>query len=182
MSRIAKNPVVLPKGVELSRVENAITLKGSLGSLHVNIVDGIQVDQNVNSDGNTELQVSVTNKSIAAKAMSGTTRALLQNSVVGVHTGFKKTLELRGVGYRAQVQGDKINLTLGFSHPCVYNLPQGIKAESLSATQLVIQGVDKQQVGQVSAEIRRLRPPEPYKGKGVRYIDEQISIKETKKK
>lgn len=177
MSRIAKYPVEIPKGVEFSQSGSTVTLKGSKGSLSLVLNPEVVVKH----DGD---KVLVTRRSHSqfASAMSGTTRALLANMVKGVVKGFEKKLELVGVGYRAQAQGNKLSLTLGFSHPVVYELPKGITAETPSQTEIVIRGADKQVVGQVAAEIRRYRKPEPYKGKGVRYTDEHVVIKEAKKK
>lgn len=177
MSRIAKYPVPLPTGVEAQVQPNQITVKGPLGTLSQVIIDGIQIQQEA---GN--LQVSVTNDSREAKAMSGTMRALVANMVQGVSKGFEKKLSLVGVGYKAAAQGKSLNLSLGFSHPVDYALPEGIKAETPTPTEIIIKGIDKQRVGQVAAEVRAYRPPEPYKGKGVRYADEVVVIKETKKK
>jgi large subunit ribosomal protein L6 len=177
MSRVAKNPVVLPDGIEFSQSGTTVTLKGKKGALSLELNSEVQVVQ----DG-TELTVKGRSNSRFASAISGTTRALLANMVRGVSEGFEKRLELVGVGYRAQAQGNKLNLTLGFSHPLVFNVPQGISIETPSQTEVIIRGADKQQVGHVAAEIRRFRPPEPYKGKGVRYSDERVIIKEAKKK
>ncbi|CAM8659764.1 RplF Ribosomal protein L6P/L9E [Burkholderiales bacterium] len=177
MSRIAKYPVPLPTGVEAQVQPNQITVKGPLGTLSQVIIDGIQIQQEAG-----KLQVSVTNDSREAKAMSGTMRALVANMVQGVSKGFEKKLSLVGVGYKAAAQGKSLNLSLGFSHPVDYALPEGIKAETPTPTEIIIKGIDKQRVGQVAAEVRAYRPPEPYKGKGVRYADEVVVIKETKKK
>jgi large subunit ribosomal protein L6 len=177
MSRVAKNPVVLPDGVEFSSSGSTMTLKGKKGTLSMELSSEVQVVQ----DGN-RLQVKRRSNSRFASAVAGTTRALLANMVRGVTQGFEKKLELVGVGYRAQSQGKKLNLTLGFSHPVVFDVPEGIAIETPSQTEVVIRGASKQQVGQVAADIRRLRPPEPYKGKGVRYADERVVLKEAKKK
>ncbi|HWM28412.1 MAG TPA: 50S ribosomal protein L6 [Woeseiaceae bacterium] len=177
MSRVAKNPVVLPAGIEFSQTGTTVTLKGKKGALSLDLNSEVQVAQ----DGN-ELTVKRRSNSRFASAVSGTTRALLANMVRGVSDGFEKKLELVGVGYRAQAQGKKLNLTLGFSHPIVFNVPEGISIETPSQTEVIIRGTDKQQVGHVAAEIRGFRPPEPYKGKGVRYSDERVIIKEAKKK
>ncbi|MGI9271026.1 MAG: 50S ribosomal protein L6 [Woeseiaceae bacterium] len=177
MSRIAKEPVQLPSGVEFQQSGNVVTIKGSKGALSMELNTEVQLGQD---DG--VLQVSPRSGSKFAIAMSGTTRALLANMVTGVVDGFERKLELVGVGYRAQAQGNKLNLTLGFSHPVVYEVPDGISIETPSQTEVVIKGTDKQKVGQVAAEIRRFRPPEPYKGKGVRYADERVVLKEAKKK
>jgi large subunit ribosomal protein L6 len=177
MSRVAKNPVVLPDGIEFSQSGTVVTLKGKKGALSLELNSEVQVAQ----DGN-ELTVTRRSNSRFASAISGTTRALLANMVRGVSDGFEKKLELVGVGYRAQAQGKKLNLTLGFSHPVVFDVPEGISIETPSQTEVVIRGADKQQVGHVAAEIRGFRPPEPYKGKGVRYSDERVIIKEAQKK
>jgi large subunit ribosomal protein L6 len=177
MSRVAKNPVVLPDGIEFSQSGTIVTLKGKKGALSLDLNSEVQVAK----DGN-ELSVKRRSNSRFASAISGTTRALLANMVRGVSDGFEKRLELVGVGYRAQTQGNRLNLTLGFSHPVVFNIPKGISVETPSQTEVIIRGADKQQVGHVAAEIRRFRPPEPYKGKGVRYSDERVIIKEAKKK
>ncbi|UOD50490.1 50S ribosomal protein L6 [Orrella daihaiensis] len=177
MSRIAKYPVELPKGVEAKIAADAITVKGPLGTLSQTLTGDVIVNEN---EG--KLSFVVANDSKQAKAMSGTLRALVANMVKGVSAGFERRLNLVGVGYRAQVQGTQIKLQLGFSHDVLHNLPDGIKAECPSQTEVVIKGIDKQVVGQVAAEIRAYRPPEPYKGKGVRYSDERVVIKETKKK
>ncbi|NBV88032.1 MAG: 50S ribosomal protein L6 [Betaproteobacteria bacterium] len=177
MSRIAKYPVAIPAGVEANVQPNLITVKGPLGTLTQAITDGIQIQQEAG-----KLQVSVTNDSREAKAMSGTMRALVANMVQGVSKGFEKKLNLIGVGYKAAAQGKSLNLSLGFSHPVDYALPEGIKAETPTPTEIIIKGIDKQRVGQVAAEVRAYRPPEPYKGKGVRYANEVVVIKETKKK
>jgi large subunit ribosomal protein L6 len=177
MSRVAKNPVALPDGIEFSQSGTTVTLKGRKGALSMDLNSEVQVAQ----DGN-ELTVKRRSNSRFASAVSGTTRALLANMVRGVSEGFEKKLELVGVGYRAQLQGKKLNLTLGFSHPVVFDIPEGISIETPSQTEVIIRGTDKQQVGHVAAEIRHFRPPEPYKGKGVRYSDERVIIKEAKKK
>lgn len=177
MSRVAKVPVELPKGVEFSQSGNTISVKGSKGSLSLELNSEVELKQEDN-----ELVLRARSGSRFANAMTGTTRALIANMVRGVAEGFEKKLELRGVGYRAAAQGNKLNLTLGFSHPVVYNIPAGITVETPSQTEVVVKGSDKQMVGQAAAEIRRYRPPEPYKGKGVRYVDERVVIKEAKKK
>lgn len=177
MSRIAKYPVALPKGVEANLVAEALSIKGPLGTL----TQPLRNDVKVEKDGEA-LVFKALNDSDEANAMSGTLRALVANMVTGVTKGFERRLTLVGVGYRAQAQGDKLNLTLGFSHPVVHQMPKGIKVETPSQTEIVIKGLDKQLVGQVAAEVRAYRPPEPYKGKGARYSDEQIVLKETKKK
>jgi len=177
MSRIAKYPVEIPKGVEATIAADAITVKGPLGTLRQNLSGDVIVNEN---EG--KLSFVVANDSKQAKAMSGTLRALVANMVKGVSNGFEKKLNLVGVGYRAQVQGTQVKLQLGFSHDVFHDLPEGVKAECPTQTEVVIKGVDKQVVGQVAAEIRAYRPPEPYKGKGVRYSDERVVMKEAKKK
>jgi large subunit ribosomal protein L6 len=177
MSRVAKQPVELPKGVEFSRSGSTVTLKGPKGSLSIELNSEVELAQEENA-----LQVKARTGSQFSIAISGTTRALLANMVQGVAEGFERKLQLVGVGYRAQAQGNKLNLTLGFSHPVVYDVPEGISVETPSQTEVVVRGIDKQKVGQVASEIRRYRPPEPYKGKGVRYEDERVVIKEAKKK
>lgn len=177
MSRIAKNPVVLPAGVEVAMGADEITVKGPLGTLK----HKLSADVSVVQDGNS-LQCAAANETIQSKAMSGTMRALLANMVKGVSQGFERKLTLVGVGYRAQAKGDVLSLALGFSHPVEHQMPAGVKVETPSQTEILIKGIDKQQVGQVAAEVRAYRSPEPYKGKGVRYADEVVAIKETKKK
>ena len=177
MSRVAKNPVQLPKGVEVTISGQAITVKGGKGVLERELHGSVKVEQNDNV-----LTFAPRDGSKAANALAGTTRALVNNMVIGVSEGFEKKLQLVGVGYRAQAQGQKLNLTLGFSHPIDYPVPEGITVETPSQTDVVIKGIDKQKVGQVAAEIRAFRPPEPYKGKGVKYADEIIVRKEAKKK
>lgn len=176
MSRVAKYPVELPKGVEVTVGNAEITVKGPLGTLSQQILPYVSVER----DGD-KLKVRAQEPE-EGNAMSGTMRALLANMVNGVTKGFEKKLMLVGVGYKAQAQGSKLNLSLGFSHPVVHDMPAGIKVETPSQTEILIKGIDKQLVGQVAAEIRAYRPPEPYKGKGVRYADETVVIKETKKK
>jgi large subunit ribosomal protein L6 len=177
MSRVAKNPISVPAGVEVKLDAAAISVNGPLGALVRPMTDLVSVtlDNNV-------LQVKANGESREARAMSGTTRALLANMVHGVSKGFERKLNLVGVGYRAQAQGNKLNLTLGFSHPVEHVMPEGIKVETPTQTEILIKGVDKQMVGQVAADVRAYRKPEPYKGKGVRYADEVVVIKETKKK
>jgi len=184
MSRIAKNPIVLPKGVSVAFDGDKISVKGPKGEMNFAKAQDINVELvAANEDKPEHLAVSYgDNVERETVAMAGTTRALLNNMVAGVSQGFERQLELVGVGYRAQVQGKKINLSLGFSHPVEYDLPEGVTAETPSQTQIVLKSIDKQQVGQVAAEIRSIRPPEPYKGKGVRYAGERIFRKETKKK
>ena len=177
MSRIAKEPVELPKGVEFNHSGMTVSIKGSKGSLSMDLNSEVELSQE-----DSTLSVKPRSGSKFSTAIAGTTRSLLANMVKGVTEGFEKKLELRGVGYRAQAQGSKLNLTLGFSHPVVYDVPKGVSVETPSQTEVLVKGTDKQQVGQVAAEIRRYRPPEPYKGKGVRYVDEHVVIKEAKKK
>ncbi len=177
MSRVAKNPVVLPQGVDVSLDSEAITVKGPLGSIKFAANPSVSVEK----DGQS-LRCAPVDGMVNANAMSGTMRAILANMVTGVSKGFERKLTLVGVGYRAQAQGDTLNLTLGFSHPVAYKMPSGVKCETPTQTEIIIKGVDKQKVGQVAAEVRAYRPPEPYKGKGVRYADEVIVLKETKKK
>jgi large subunit ribosomal protein L6 len=177
MSRIGNFPVELPANVEVQLSNTEISVKGPLGTLKQSLSAQVTVEKVENS-----LQVKVANDSTAANAMSGTVRALVANMVHGVTKGYEKKLMLVGVGYRAQAQGDKLNLTLGFSHPLVHHMPKGIKVETPTQTEILIKGIDKQAVGQVAAEVRAYRSPEPYKGKGVRYSDEQVVLKETKKK
>ena len=177
MSRIANYPVVVPDKVEVTVNHDEVSVKGPLGTLTQKVSQRVKIERIEN-----RLEFKVNDNSRQANALSGTTRALLANMVTGVTKGFEKKLTLVGVGYRAQAQGDKINLTLGFSHPVVHQLPVGVKAETPTQTEIVIKGTDKQVVGQVAAEVRRYRSPEPYKGKGVRYTGEQIVLKETKKK
>lgn len=176
MSRIGKNPIVLPAGVEVSVGAN-ITVKGPLGSLVANAHPAVIVAV----DGQT-VTVSKVEGVVNSSAMWGTMRANLNNMVTGVSKGFEKKLQLVGVGYRAQAQGDTLNLSLGFSHPVAHKMPAGVRVECPTQTEVLIKGSDKQQVGQVAAEVRAYRKPEPYKGKGVRYSDEVVVIKETKKK
>jgi large subunit ribosomal protein L6 len=176
MSRIANNPVVLPDGIEVNIIDSTITMKGGKGELTHNIHPLVTVKQEDN-----KLVMSTNEDTKSAKTMAGTTRALLQNIVTGVSEGFERKLEIIGIGYRAQAQGKKLNLTLGYSHPIDFNIPDGISIDTPSQTELVVKGIDKQKVGQVAAEIRAFRPPEPYKGKGVRYSDERVIRKEVKK-
>jgi large subunit ribosomal protein L6 len=177
MSRIAKLPVQLVKNVSADLNGQSLTIKGPKGTVSMQINGDIEVSR----DGET-LAVAARSGGRFANAISGTTRALIKNMVTGVSTGFERKLELVGVGYRAQAQGKKLNLTLGFSHPVAYDVPEGITIETPSQTEIIIKGIDRQRVGQVAAELRRFRPPEPYKGKGVRYSDERIVLKEAKKK
>ena len=177
MSRIAKAPVELPKGVEFSQSGNVVTMKGSKGTLSLELNTEVELKQEDNT-----LTVTPRSGSRFATAIAGTMRSLLANMAQGVNEGFERKLELVGVGYRAQAQGKTLNLTLGFSHPVVHQVPEGVTVETPSQTEILVRGADKQQVGQVAAEIRGYRPPEPYKGKGVRYADERVVIKEAKKK
>ncbi len=177
MSRIANAPIELPKGVEVSISDKNLSVKGSKGNLELVVHDLVNVAQE-----ESVLQFSAANNSKKSGALAGTFRALVNNMVTGVSEGFTKELQLIGVGYRAQAQGKKLNLSLGFSHPVEYAVPEGIEVETPSQTQVIVKGVDKQLVGQVAAEIRDFRPPEPYKGKGVRYVDEYVKRKEAKKK
>jgi large subunit ribosomal protein L6 len=177
MSRVGKMPIAVPQGVDVKISPEAVTVKGALGSLSLPITSLVTVSQ----DG-TSLKVAPANDSAAADAMSGTVRAQLANTVNGVSKGFEKKLTLVGVGFRAQAQGQKLNLQIGFSHPVVKDMPAGIKVETPSQTEILIKGSDRQVVGQIAAEVRAFRPPEPYKGKGIRYADERVVIKETKKK
>lgn len=176
MSRIANNPISIPSGVDVNIAGSLVTIKGSKGELSHNVHSLVKVEQ---EDG--VLKTTVNNNSKSANALSGTTRALIQNIVTGVTEGFERKLEIVGVGYRAAVAGKVLNLTLGFSHPVAFDIPEGITIETPSQTEIIIKGIDKQQVGQVAANIRAYRPPEPYKGKGVRYSDERIVRKEAKK-
>ena len=177
MSRIANAPVSIPSGVEVSLSGQELSIKGSKGNLSLTIHELVEIKQE-----ESELKVVAVNGTNKSHALSGTFRALVNNMVTGVSQGFEKQLELIGVGYRAQAQGRKLNLSLGFSHPVEYQVPEGIDVETPSQTQVVVKGIDKQLVGQVSAEIRAFRPPEPYKGKGVRYANEYVKRKEAKKK
>src|SRR5947207_12464100 len=177
MSRIAKYPIPLPKGVDLTLAGDSISVKGPLGTIARPADPNVEVKK----DGE-QIVFKALGNSNHANAMSGTMRALVANMVAGVTKGFERRLSLVGVGYRAQAQGNKLNLSLGFSHPIVHVLPEGVKAETPTQTEIVIKGVDRQRVGQVAAEIRAYKPPEPYKGKGVRYVGEAVTLKETKKK
>ena len=177
MSRVGNNPVEIPAGVEVKLQGQQLTAKGKKGSLELVVNDAISVSQ----EGNL-LKFEPRNGGKAAQAMWGTMRVLASNMITGVSQGFEKSLELNGVGYRAKVSGKSVNLTLGFSHPIEYALPEGVSAQTPTQTQIVVSGIDKQLVGQVAAEIRSFRPPEPYKGKGVRYVGEYVRRKETKKK
>ena len=177
MSRVAKNPVTVPAGVEVNFGTDALTVKGKNGALSLPLTGAVKVELN---DG--QLTFAAADDSKHAVAMSGTVRALVANMVKGVSEGFEKKVQLIGVGYRAQAQGKTLNLSLGFSHPVVYEMPEGVSVATPSQTEIVLTGADKQAVGQAAAEIRGYRPPEPYKGKGVRYVGEQVVMKEAKKK
>lgn len=177
MSRVGKNPVDLPKGVELTVAGSAVKVKGPKGELSLKVNPQVEIKV---ADG--KAQVATRSSARTARVLSGTMRALLANMVTGVSKGFERKLELVGVGYRAQAQGRKLNLTLGFSHPVAYPVPEGITIETPSQTEIIVKGMDRQKVGQVAAEIRRYRSPEPYKGKGVRFSGEKVLLKEAKKK
>ena len=177
MSRVANSPVEIPGGVTVEVSGQKVSAKGPKGNTDLTIHDLVSVVMEAN-----QIKVAGNNTEKKTIAMAGTMRALLNNMVSGVNTGFVKKLELRGVGYRAQAQGNKVNLTLGFSHPVVHDVPAGVTVETPSQTEIVVSGIDKQAVGQVAADLRSYRPPEPYKGKGVRYVDEYILMKEAKKK
>jgi large subunit ribosomal protein L6 len=177
MSRIAKYPVAIPAGVDVSIAGGAISVSGPLGRLERKIPAAVSVEA-----AGGQVVCRAIEGMESGNALSGTIRALVNNMVVGVSKGFERKLTLVGVGYRAQAQGSKVNLTLGFSHPVAHDMPEGVKVETPTQTEIVLKGVDKQAVGQVAADIRAYRPPEPYKGKGVRYSDEVVVIKETKKK
>jgi len=177
MSRVARMPVAIPAGVEVQLESSSISVKGALGTLSMRVNPLVQLVR----EGD-QLLAKAVNESREAGAMSGTFRMLVSNMIHGVSKGWEKKLNLVGVGYRAQAQGANLNLSLGFSHPVVYQLPVGIKAETPTQTEILIKGADRQRVGQVAAEVRAYRPPEPYKGKGVRYANEVVAIKETKKK
>ena len=177
MSRIARMPIDVPGGVDVRLGEGEITVKGALGTLTQRLHPKVSVSQ----DGPT-LQVAARDESRDAVANSGTARALIANMVHGVSKGFERKLTLVGVGYRAQAQGTKLNLQVGYSHPVVHEMPAGVKVETPTQTEILIKGADRQRVGQVAAEVRAYRPPEPYKGKGIRYADEVVVLKETKKK
>ena len=177
MSRVANSPVEIPKGVETNVSDTEILVKGSKGNLRLELHSSVAVAR----DGEI-LSISAKDGSRQANAMAGTFRSLINNMMLGVSVGFVKKLELQGVGYRAKAEGKKINITVGYSHPINYQLPEGVSADTPSQTEIVISGADKQLVGQVAAEIRDFRPPEPYKGKGIRYADEHVFRKEAKKK
>jgi large subunit ribosomal protein L6 len=177
MSRVGKAPVAIPQGVEVAIAEGVITAKGALGSLSVALNPMVQVDH---ADG--KLSVVSTSDAPQASAMRGTMRQLVNNMVTGVSKGFEKKLNLIGVGYKAAASGNKLNLAVGYSHPVDFVMPEGITVATPTPTEIVLKGADRQRVGQIAAEIRAVRPPEPYKGKGIRYSDEKVTIKETKKK
>jgi large subunit ribosomal protein L6 len=177
MSRVGKMPIAVPKGVDVSVTADKISVKGSLGTL-VRPANGLVTVKNDNG----QLLFAPANDSVEADAMSGTMRALVNNMVNGVSKGFEKKLTLVGVGFRAQAAGSKLNLQIGFSHPVAKDMPAGITVACPTQTEIVIKGSDRQVVGQIAAEVRAIRPPEPYKGKGIRYADEKVTIKETKKK
>ncbi len=177
MSRIANSPVAIPKGVETKLSDSEVSVKGSKGNLNLVLHKLVAVAQE-----GEELKVSAKDDSREANALAGTFRSLLNNMVIGVSEGFVKKLQLQGVGYRAKAQGKVVNLTVGYSHPIDYQLPEGVTVETPTQTEIVISGADKQRVGQVAAEIREFRPPEPYKGKGIRYVDERVYRKDAKKK
>ena len=176
MSRVAKNPITIPDGVTLNVESNAVNVKGKLGEMSFELSESIslEIQDNIAS-------VKYDESSKQSTALAGTSRALINNMVIGVSDGFEKKLELKGVGYRAKASGKLLELTLGFSHPVNYEVPEGIEVSTPSQTEISISEMDKQKVGQVAAELRAIRPPEPYKGKGVRYKGEQITLKETKK-
>jgi large subunit ribosomal protein L6 len=177
MSRVGKMPIELPAGVEITISADKVTVKGSQGTLSLPLTGQVIIKNESNT-----LTFAPADETREANAMSGTVRALVNNMVNGVSKGFEKKLSLVGVGYKAQAQGDKLNLSLGFSHPVVHQMPAGVKCETPTPTEILIKGIDRQKVGQVAAEVRAYRSPEPYKGKGVRYVDEVVIIKETKKK
>lgn len=177
MSRVAKNPVAIPKGVEVRLSGSDISVKGNLGQLSMDVHPSVEIQQ-----GDSVLTFAAKDGAQTSRALAGTLRTLVNNMVVGVSQGFEKKLQLVGVGYRAQAQGKKLNLTLGFSHPVEYAMPDGVTVETPSQTEVVLRAADRQLLGQVASEIRGFRPPEPYKGKGVRYADEFVRRKEAKKK
>ena len=177
MSRVGKMPIAVPKGVDVSVTAEQISVKGALGTLIRKVNPLVAVK---NDDG--KVSFTAANESAEADAMSGTMRALVANMVSGVAKGFERKLNLVGVGFRAQAQGTKLNLQVGYSHPVVKEMPAGIKVECPTQTEIIIKGADRQVVGQIAAEVRAIRPPEPYKGKGIRYADERVVLKETKKK
>lgn len=177
MSRVANNPVQLPKGVEATVADGFISVKGSKGNLQLALHNAVQITR----DGDS-LRVSAANETRQANALSGTFRALINNMVTGVSQGFQKKLQLQGVGYRAKAQGQTLNISVGYSHPIDFVVPKGVTADTPTPTEIVLSGADKQLVGEVAAKIREFRPPEPYKGKGIRYLDETVYRKEAKKK
>ena len=177
MSRVAKKPVTVPKGVDVALAGNTVTVKGGKGTLSVTLHDSVQVSQ---EEG--ELRYAPRTSAPEADAQAGTARVIVSNMVAGVSKGFERKLNLVGVGFRAQAAGSKLNLQIGFSHPVAKDMPEGIQVSCPTQTEIVIKGADRQVVGQVAAEVRAIRPPEPYKGKGIRYSDEKVTIKETKKK
>ena len=177
MSRVAKRPVPIVDGVEVELKGQALTVKGPRGSLSLECHPEVEVRSEASA-----LAVAPRSRSRLSRAMAGTTRSLINNMVTGVSQGFERKLELVGIGYRARAEGTKLNLTLGFSHPVNYEVPEGVTVETPSQTEILVKGIDRQRVGQVAAELRRYRPPERYKGKGVRYADERVSLKEAKKK
>lgn len=176
-SRVAKNPIKIPSGVEVKLAGLQVTVKGKLGELHRTLHPAVAISQNENF-----LQIKATDESVEANALSGTMRALVSNMVQGVSEGYARQLTLKGVGYRVKIQGQEVHLTVGFSHPVSVIMPEGITVEMRGPTEIVVKGADKQVVGQMAANIRSVRPPEPYKGKGIRYSDERIILKEAKKK
>lgn len=177
MSRVAKNPVLIPTGVEVKIKDKILSIKGVNGELSLALSDKVLIESTDN-----RLEFTAIDDTKQAIAMSGTSRAIISNMIKGVSEGFEKKLQLIGVGYRAQAQGNVLNLSLGFSHPVVYTMPSGVSVQTPSQTEIIIKGADKQMVGQVAAELRAYRAPEPYKGKGIRYVDEVVIIKEAKKK
>lgn len=177
MSRIGKAPVTIPQGVEVAIKQDVISVKGSLGALNMSVNQLVKVDNQ-----NGSLSFAPVDASASANAMTGTMRQLVNNMVNGVSKGFEKKLNLIGVGYKASVAGNKLNLAVGYSHPVDFEMPAGITVATPTPTEIVIKGADRQRVGQIAAEVRAVRPPEPYKGKGIRYADEKVVIKETKKK
>jgi large subunit ribosomal protein L6 len=177
MSRVGKMPIDVPKGVDVQLTADKVTVKGSNGTLSRALSNHVRVKHDAG-----QVTFEPADESVQANAMSGTMRALVNNMVNGVSKGFEKKLTLVGVGFRAQAQGQKLNLQIGFSHPVVKDMPAGIKVETPTQTEILIKGADRQVVGQIAAEVRAIRPPEPYKGKGIRYADERVSLKETKKK
>ena len=177
MSRIANYPIKLPTGVNVDLKGQEISVKGKNGTLELRIHNSVEVSQ-----ADSVLKFAARDQAQSSRAMAGTTRALVNNMVTGVSQGFEKKLQLNGVGFRAKASGSTLNLTLGFSHPVDYKIPEGVKAETPTQTEIVLTSADKQLLGQVAAEIRSVRPPEPYKGKGVRYVDEYVRRKEAKKK